>query len=56
MSNGNNMDPMRHNGSSNTQPLKNLQNPYSNNGMASEGHYPTLADWIKESRQSNYKE
>lgn len=56
MNNGTNMDPMRHDGSGNTQPLKNLQNPYSSNGMASEGHYSTLADWIKASRQSDYKE
>ncbi len=56
MSNGNNMDPMRQDGSGNTQPLKNLQNPYSNNSMATDCHYSTLADWIKASRQSNYKE
>ena len=34
------------------QPLKNLLNPCSNN-MSSEGHYPTLADWIKVTRQSD---
>ncbi|KAI3362940.1 hypothetical protein L3Q82_011614 [Scortum barcoo] len=39
----NNMDPMRQD----TQPLKNLQNRYTNNGMASEGHYATLTDWLK---------
>lgn len=47
-SNGTHMDPMRQDA---TQPLKNLQNPYSNNGTVSEGHYPTLADWIKANRQ-----
>lgn len=47
-SNGTHMDPMRQEA---TQPLKNLQNPYSNNGMVSEGHFPTLADWIKANRQ-----
>ncbi|XP_020502662.1 LOW QUALITY PROTEIN: proto-oncogene c-Rel [Labrus bergylta] len=41
-SNGTNLDPMR---SGNTQPLKNLHNP--------DGHYPTLADYIKSTRQSN---
>lgn len=46
-SNGTHMDPMRQEA---TQPLKNLQNPYSNNGMVSEGHFPTLADWIKANR------
>lgn len=50
MSNGTHMDPMRQDA---THPLKNLQNPYSNNSMASEGHYPTLADWIKANRQSD---
>ncbi|XP_076598321.1 proto-oncogene c-Rel [Chaetodon auriga] len=53
MSNGTNMDPMRQDGSGNTQPLKNMQNPYSNNSMAFEGHFPTLADWIKATRQSD---
>ncbi|XP_074532651.1 proto-oncogene c-Rel isoform X2 [Halichoeres trimaculatus] len=45
--NGSSMDPMRRDGSSNTQPIKNLHNP--------EGHYPTLADYIKSTsnRQSN---
>lgn len=46
MSNGANMDPMSQDGGGNTQRLKNLQNPYSNNSVASEGHYPTLADYI----------
>ncbi|KAM6997543.1 proto-oncogene c-Rel [Tautogolabrus adspersus] len=41
-SNGTNMDPMR---SGNTQPLKNLHNP--------DGHFPSLADYIKSTRQSN---
>lgn len=49
MSNGTHMDPMRPDV---TNPLKNLQNPFSNPGMASDGHYPTLADWIKASRHS----
>ncbi|XP_070697317.1 proto-oncogene c-Rel [Pempheris klunzingeri] len=53
MINGSNMDSMRQDGSGNAQPLKNLQNPYSNNGMASEGHFPTLADWLKVARQSD---
>ncbi|XP_070771843.1 proto-oncogene c-Rel [Enoplosus armatus] len=53
MSNGTNIDPMRQDGSGNTQPLKNLQNPYSNNGMPSEGHFSTLAEWIKGTRQSD---
>lgn len=45
-----NMDPMRQD----TQPLKNLQNlNYSNNGMASEGHFPTVADWLKATQQSD---
>ncbi|XP_074503028.1 proto-oncogene c-Rel [Sebastes fasciatus] len=52
MSNGINMDPMRQDAGGNMH-LKNLQNPYSNNGMASEGHYTTLADWIKATRQSD---
>lgn len=53
MSNGTNMDPMRQDGSGNTQPLKNMQSPYSNNGMSSEGHFSTLADWLKATRQSD---
>ncbi|XP_038593630.1 proto-oncogene c-Rel [Micropterus salmoides] len=52
MSNGTNMDPMRPGSSGNTQPLKNVQNPYSNS-MATEGHYPTLADWIKSTHQND---
>ncbi|KAM3863142.1 proto-oncogene c-Rel [Diretmus argenteus] len=46
-SNGSNMDAMRHD--TNVQPLKNLQNPFSNNGMV---HFPSLADWIKASRHN----
>ncbi|XP_054456392.1 proto-oncogene c-Rel [Anoplopoma fimbria] len=53
MSNGTTMNPMTQNACSNTQPQKHQEIPYSNNGMASEGHYPTLADWIKATRQSN---
>ncbi|XP_018550151.1 proto-oncogene c-Rel [Lates calcarifer] len=53
MSNGTNMDPMRQDGSGSTQALKNLQNPYSNNGMGTEGHFSTLADWIRATRQSD---
>ncbi|XP_068597277.1 proto-oncogene c-Rel [Brachionichthys hirsutus] len=48
MSNGANMDPMRQDGSSNAQ-----AQPCSNNSKASEGHYPTLADWIKATRQND---
>lgn len=40
-----NMDPMRQ------DTLKNLQNPY--NGMASESHFPTVADWLKAPHQSD---
>lgn len=49
MSNGTHMDPMRLDV---TNPLKNLQNPFSNTSMAADGHYPTLADWIKATRHS----
>lgn len=45
--------PMSNGSSGNTQPLKNMQSPYSNNGMAPEGHFSTLADWIKATRQSD---
>ncbi|XP_034538547.1 proto-oncogene c-Rel [Notolabrus celidotus] len=45
MNNGSNMDPLRRDCSGNTQPHKNLQNP--------EGHFLTLADYIKSSKQSN---
>uniref|UniRef100_UPI003AAA7733 proto-oncogene c-Rel n=1 Tax=Centroberyx gerrardi TaxID=166262 RepID=UPI003AAA7733 len=57
MSNGTNMDAMRHEASSNSnmQSLKNLQNPFPNNGMAHDVHFASLADWIK-SRPSDYKE
>nr|XP_020478956.1 proto-oncogene c-Rel [Monopterus albus] len=50
MSNDTNMDPMGQDSSGNTQPHKNL--PYPNNGMASEGHFANLADWVKATRQS----
>ncbi|XP_028983350.1 proto-oncogene c-Rel [Betta splendens] len=53
MSNGNNVDPMRQDCSSNSQPFKNLQSPYSNNGMTSEVHFKTLADWLKSPQQSD---
>ncbi|XP_044229300.1 proto-oncogene c-Rel [Thunnus albacares] len=56
MSNGTNMDPMRQDGSGNNQSLKNLQNPFSQNGMTADGHYANLADWLKSSRHSDYKE
>lgn len=36
-----------------SQPLKNLQSPYSNSSVASDTHFPTLADWIKANRHSN---
>ncbi|CAK6962332.1 proto-oncogene c-Rel [Scomber scombrus] len=51
MSNGINMD-----GSGNNHSLKNLQNPYSHNGMGSDGHFANVADWLKTARQSEYKE
>ncbi|KAK2922214.1 hypothetical protein Q8A73_001699 [Channa argus] len=53
MSNGNNMDPMRQDGSGNGSALKNLQSPYSSNGMGSDTHFATLADWLKSGRQGN---
>ncbi|XP_023281442.1 proto-oncogene c-Rel [Seriola lalandi dorsalis] len=56
MSNGANVDPMRQVGSGNTQALKNPQNLYSNNSMTTEEHFPTLVDWIKATRPSDYKE
>lgn len=52
MSNGTNMDHLRQD-ASNIQSLKNVQNPYSNNGMASEGHYNTLTDWINSTRHND---
>lgn len=39
-----------------TQPLKNLHNPFSDNGVTAQVHYPTLADWIKASRHGDYKD
>ncbi|KAK9541928.1 hypothetical protein VZT92_001939 [Zoarces viviparus] len=53
ISNGMNMIPMMQDACGNTQPHKNQENPYSGNGMASEGHFTTLADWIKATRQSD---
>lgn len=53
MSNGTNMDPMRQDGSCTSQALKNLHNPYSNNSMAAEEHFPTMDDWIKATRHSD---
>ncbi|KAM3606673.1 uncharacterized protein V6R79_021020 [Siganus canaliculatus] len=47
-SNGTNMDL-----SGNTLPLKNLQSPYANSSMVPEGHYATVTDWLKASRQSD---
>ncbi|KAM9317896.1 proto-oncogene c-Rel [Pholidichthys leucotaenia] len=35
-----------------SQPLNNLQNPYANNGVASEVHYHNLDDWLKATRRS----
>ncbi|XP_019943342.2 proto-oncogene c-Rel [Paralichthys olivaceus] len=52
MNNGSIMDPVIHDGSGNSQAFKNLQSPYSNS-MAPESHYPTLADWIKATQQSD---
>lgn len=49
MSNGSHIDPVRQDAN---QSLKNLQNPYSHNSMATDIHYPTLADWIKATRHS----
>lgn len=46
MINGSHMDS-RQEGS---QPLKNLQNPYSTSSTASEAHFLTLDDWIKATR------
>ncbi|KAK2823939.1 hypothetical protein Q5P01_021114 [Channa striata] len=53
MSNGNNMDPMRQDGSGNSSALKNLQNPYSSNSMGSDVHFASVADWLKAGRQGN---
>ncbi|XP_042358572.1 proto-oncogene c-Rel [Plectropomus leopardus] len=53
VSNCNNMEPMRQDVSGNTQPLKNRHYPYSSNGMANEGHYNNLDDWVKSTRQSD---
>uniref|UniRef100_A0A8C3B2X5 RHD domain-containing protein n=1 Tax=Cyclopterus lumpus TaxID=8103 RepID=A0A8C3B2X5_CYCLU len=53
MSNGTNMNPMAQDACSNIHPRKNMENTYSSNSMASEGHFLTLADWIKATRQSD---
>ncbi|XP_059179944.1 proto-oncogene c-Rel [Centropristis striata] len=54
MSNGANMDALRQDGSGATQPLKNLQNPYSSNGgMVPDTRFTTLADWIKATRHTD---
>uniref|UniRef100_A0A665T9R8 RHD domain-containing protein n=1 Tax=Echeneis naucrates TaxID=173247 RepID=A0A665T9R8_ECHNA len=52
MSNGTNMDLMRQDGSGSSQALKSLHNPYSSSSMSADGHFPTLDDWIKSTRQS----
>ncbi|XP_047459712.1 proto-oncogene c-Rel [Mugil cephalus] len=52
MSNGTNMNLLRQDGSGATQALTNLQNPYMNNGMPSDGHFQNLSDWIKATRQT----
>lgn len=52
VSNGANMDPRRPEGGGSAPPLKHLHSPYSSSSTASEGHYPTLADWIKATRHS----
>ncbi|XP_062256948.1 proto-oncogene c-Rel [Platichthys flesus] len=53
MSNGTNMNQVIHDGSGNNQAFKNMQNPYSNNSMAPENHFSTLADWMEATRQSD---
>ncbi|XP_068424050.1 proto-oncogene c-Rel [Clinocottus analis] len=53
MSNGTNLNPMTQDACGNIQPHKNLENTYSSNGMASQGHFLSLADWIKATRQSD---
>nr|XP_046257061.1 proto-oncogene c-Rel [Scatophagus argus] len=56
MSNGTNMDPLRQDGSGNSQPLKNLQSLYSSTSMPSDVHYSDLDEWLKATRQTGYKE
>ncbi|KAM9847563.1 proto-oncogene c-Rel [Aulostomus maculatus] len=56
MNNGTNMNVIRQDGSGNTQPLKNLQNPYSTNGMPSNTHYANVDEWLKGCHQNEYKE
>ncbi|XP_034040580.1 proto-oncogene c-Rel [Thalassophryne amazonica] len=56
-SNGTSMDVMgQERNSSNTLPLKNLQNPFSGHNASSDCHFATLADWIKVNRHGDYKE
>ncbi|XP_024152774.1 proto-oncogene c-Rel [Oryzias melastigma] len=50
-SNGASMDPRRRDGV--TQAFKNLQNPYANKGMSSQGHYNNVDDWLKAPRQND---
>lgn len=54
MSNGTNIDAMRQEASG-AQPLKNLQNPFSNSNNQ-QGHFATLADYIKANRHTDFKE
>lgn len=49
---GSNMDPMRHDCGGNSQPLKNLQNPFSNNGVT-EVHFKSVTDWLNAPQQSD---
>ncbi|KAL6101557.1 rel [Pungitius sinensis] len=51
MSNG--FDPMTQEACGNSQPNKNQEINFSGNRMASGGHFSTLADWIKATRQSD---
>ncbi|XP_017293446.1 proto-oncogene c-Rel [Kryptolebias marmoratus] len=53
MSSDTNIDVRRQDASSITQPFSNLQSPFANTSVASEGHFGTLADWIKASRQND---
>ena len=52
MSNGTKMDPRRHDSSVISQAFG-APNPYANNGASSEGHFASLADWVKTSRQND---
>lgn len=49
ISNGTNMDPMRQDGSGNSQPLKNLQIPYANSSVSSAPNFSNVTEWLKES-------